>query len=253
MFSIFNKPVACPTGSLLLTDMHAHVLPGIDDGAATVEESLGLIDGMISMGYQQLIATPHIMADLYPNTPDTIHQAYTRLKTEMDRRGYTTPLSYAAEYLIDEKFPEKIEAGLLTFNGNHVLIETMFAVCPPNIEEVLFSLQAHGYQPVFAHPERYHYMDESLKSLEPFQKHNCLMQPNWLSFAGYYGEREKKIAHKLLDAQLINFLGTDMHHVRHLRALKHLKVKPAVLRQLEAIDFANRQLQVKEPEQTPEV
>ncbi|HET8573297.1 MAG TPA: CpsB/CapC family capsule biosynthesis tyrosine phosphatase [Edaphocola sp.] len=252
MFSIFNKPVSCPTGSLLLTDMHAHILPGIDDGAATVEEALVLVDGLISLGYQQLIATPHIMGDLYPNTPETIHQAYSLLKAEMDKRHYTIPLSYAAEYLIDEQFPEKIEAGLLTFNGNHVLVETMFAVCPPNIEEVLFSLQAHGYQPVFAHPERYHYMDESLKGLEPFQKHHCLFQPNWLSFAGYYGKREKMIAQKLLEAHLVNFLGTDMHHTRHLSALKHLKVKPVILRQLEAIDFGNRQLQA-EREGTPEV
>lgn len=244
MFSILNKSVSCPVGSLLLSDMHAHILPGIDDGAATIEDALTLIDGMIDLGYQQLIATPHIMSDLYPNTPDTIHQAYSRLKAEMDRRQYTIPISYAAEYLIDAQFPDKIEAGLLTFNGNYVLIETMFAVCPPNIEDVLFSLQAHGYQPVFAHPERYHYMEESLKDLEPFLKHNCLMQPNWLSFAGYYGEREKKIANKLLDAQLISFLGTDMHHTRHLKTLKHLKVKPATLKKLEAIDFLNRKLEV---------
>lgn len=242
MFTIINKPTFLPIAPLLKVDMHSHILPGIDDGAATVEDSLTLIKGMIKMGYEGLIATPHTMSDLYPNTPQSIHSAFEKLQKEMKRHGINIPISYASEYLIDEHFPQKIQEGLLSFGYNLVLIETMFSLLPPNIEDVLFSLRTNRYKPVFAHPERYHYMDDDLKQLKPFQKHGCYIQPNILSFTGYYGSREKHLAHKLLDAGIIDFLGSDIHHIRHLNVISKLTVRRKVAKKLEEIAYKNREL-----------
>lgn len=244
MFTILNKKSTFPIASILKTDMHSHILPGIDDGSPDVSTSLKLIDGMIALGYEKLICTPHIMSDLYPNTPETIQHAYGELQTALKEKGYTIPISYAAEYLIDEYFEEKINQGLLCVYEKFVLVETMFTVLPPNIEQILFLLKTQGYQPILAHPERYHFMDKTLSALAVFEKHGCYLQPNILSFAGYYGTREQELALKLLEAGKIHFLGSDLHHVRHLNALKHFRLKSKTIQKLEAIPYLNSNLEV---------
>lgn len=243
MFSIFNKKVDFKIGEVLQVDMHSHILPGIDDGAADVEASMLLIDGLIALGYKKLIATPHIISDIHPNTRETIEAAYQSLKAELDKRNYTIPIGYGAEYMLDENFLTLVEAGnLLTIHDNIVLIETMFMDSPPNLEHILFQLQTHGYTPLLAHPERYHYVDKSLSRLVPFQDRNCLLQSNALSFTGYYGKREQEVAFKLLDAGLIDFIGSDMHHSRHLRNMQNFVVPAKVARQLEGVNYKNLEL-----------
>lgn len=243
MFSIFNKKESFRIGEILQVDMHSHILPGIDDGAPDVETSLRLIDGLIAMGYKKLIATPHIMSDIHPNTPETIEAAKKLLQTELDKKGYTIPVSYAAEYMLDENFLSLLKAGnLLTFGNYIILVETMFLDLPPNLEDILFQLQTHGYQPLLAHPERYHYVDRNLTGLNPFRDRNCLLQCNALSFTGYYGKREQEIAFRLLDAGLIDFIGSDMHHDRHLEHLQHFTVSSKVARQLESLNYKNLEL-----------
>lgn len=243
MFSIFNKKENFKIGEILQADMHSHILPGIDDGAQDVEASLVLIDGLIALGYKRLIATPHIISDIHPNTKETIEASYQVLKAELDKRNYSIPVSYAAEYMLDEEFLNLVEAGnLLTIHDNIVLIETMFMDTPPNLENILFQLQTHGYTPLLAHPERYHYVDKTLARLTPFQDRNCLLQSNALSFTGYYGKREQEIAFKLLDAGLINFIGSDMHHTRHLKNMQNFVVPAKVARQLEAVNYKNLNL-----------
>lgn len=243
MFSIFSKNVNFKIGEILKADMHSHILPGIDDGAADVEASLELIDGLIALGYKKLVATPHIISDIHPNNRETIDAAYQLLKAELEKRNYNIPISYAAEYMLDENFLSLLEAGnLLTIYENIVLVETMFMDTPPNLEHILFEMQTNGYTPLLAHPERYHYLDKSLARLETFRDRNCLFQSNALSFTGYYGKREQEIAFKLLDAKLIDFIGSDMHHTRHLRSMQNFVVPSKVAKQLEAINYKNFEL-----------
>lgn len=244
MFSIFNKKTSFAIGEILKTDMHSHILPGIDDGAQTVEDSIVLIDGLIQLGYTKLIATPHVISDIHPNTPDSIESACQLLQAELNEKGgYTIPISFAAEYMLDENFPALVEAGkLLTMGNNIVLVETMFMDTPPNLENILFQLQTHGYQPLLAHPERYHYVDKSFSRLDPFLDRHCLMQCNALSFIGYYGKREQEIALRMLDAKMVDYIGSDMHHPRHLKNMQHFTVPSKVATQLEAIEFKNQQL-----------
>jgi len=118
----------------------------------------------------------------------------------------------------------------------------MFRDMPSNLTQVLFTLETKGYQPVLAHPERYHYLDKKLHALEPFKERDCLFQLNILSLAGYYGPKEKEMAEALLEAGMIDLLGTDLHHSRHLAHLQNFKVSKKVARQLEEINFKNKGL-----------
>lgn len=242
MFTFLHKKSYFSIAPLLKVDMHSHLIPGIDDGAPDIKTSLSLLDGMINLGYERLIFTPHIMGDLYPNTPETISKAFNRLTKAMKENGYAIPVSYAAEYLIDELFEKKIETELLCLFDRYLLIETMFSLMPPNIEQILFLLKANNYKPILAHPERYHFMGLSFDALSVFEKHGCYMQPNILSFAGYYGNHEQKLAERLLDMGKVDFLGTDIHHHRHLESIRNLKVRSRVYKKLEEISFLNLSL-----------
>lgn len=218
-------------------------LPGIDDGAKDVEASLLLIDGLIKLGYKELIATPHILQDYYPNTPQTIQKAFDQLQTEMDKRGYDIKIGFAAEYMLDDHFLNILENDeLLSFGDHYVLVETMFQMKPPNLEDMIFQIQLKEYQPILAHPERYHYIDKSLTQLESLKDRNCLFQVNLLSFMGYYGKREQEIANRLLDAGMVDFIGTDMHHSKHLKNSQNFSVSRKIAKKLEQIEYKNHGL-----------
>src|SRR5690606_38588595 len=236
MFSIFNKKVSFRVGELLQADMHSHILPGIDDGAPDVESSLELVRGLLALGYKKLIATPHIISDIHPNTPETIRAAYDQLEAALKANQIDVPVSYAAEYMLDENFLQLVsENKLLCIHDQIVLIETMFMDSPPNLEHILFQMQTHGYQPLLAHPERYHYLDKNFARLDPFRDRNCLLQCNALSFVGYYGKREQEMALRMLDAGIIDYIGSDMHHNRHLKNMQLFTVPAKVAKQLEAL------------------
>lgn len=240
MFSFFSKRSALPVGELLTADMHAHLIPGIDDGAPDLEISLKLIEGLMQAGYQKLIATPHIMSDLYPNTPEKIAAAFGPLKQELEKRSWKVSLEYAAEYLVDEHFESLVEEGkLLTFGNSYVLIETMFMASPPNLETIIFNMQTKGYRPVLAHPERYKYITEKFSRLERLRDMGSLLQVNLLSLAGYYGKTEKQTAQKMLAEGWVDFLGTDTHHERHLLNVQKFTVDRKTQKYLENTSFLN--------------
>ena len=243
MFSIFNPQTSIEVGKLLHVDMHSHILPGIDDGAKDVDASLFLIDGLIALGFKELIATPHILQDYYPNNPKTIQNAYDLLRAELDKRGYDIKIRFAAEYMLDDHFLNLLEKDeILSFGDRYVLVETMFQMKPPNLDDMMFQIQLKDYQPILAHPERYHYLDKSLTQLETLKDRNCLFQVNLLSFMGYYGKREQEIANRLLDANMVDFIGTDMHHPKHLQNSQNFSVPRKIAKKLEQIDFKNHGL-----------
>ena len=223
-------------------DMHAHWLPGLDDGAKTMDDSLEMIEAMVHMGYRKLIATPHIMADLYRNTPQIIDERLAEVKAACIRENIPVVLEAAAEYLIDDGFEEHLrQYGALRIAERHILVEFGFFQPPPNIEAIFFRLQADRLRPILAHPERYTYYHQQVERLRAFADRGVLLQLNLLSLSGTYGERVRRAAGKLLDDKLITFLGTDAHHIDHVHKLTTLLTQPAVA-PLNATTFANHQL-----------
>lgn len=203
--------------------MHSHLLPGIDDGAPTVAESVALIRRMKEMGFSALYTTPHVMADLYPNTPEIINNKLTEVRTALKTEGIAMKIGAAAEYLMDEAFADKIKTGkLLTLPGNRVLVEMSFVSPPPSLHQYIFQLQTKGYRVILAHPERYLFYRDDWKSYESLKDRGVEFQLNWLSLIGYYGKPCKDLAIELLKKGWVNYLGTDLHHQRHADNLTSL-------------------------------
>lgn len=203
------------------TDMHSHLLPGIDDGAPDLEASLQLIRGMEALGYRKLITTPHILWDMYKNTPDTIRRALDTVQEALVKENISVELAAAAEYYIDDHVEGLLnrKERLLTLSDNMVLVEFSMVHPPMGVKETLFEMQMQGYQPVIAHPERYSYLVRNKEFYDELKEAGCLFQLNILSLSGGYGRTVTELAQYLLKNQFYSFVGTDLHHSRHLDAL----------------------------------
>ena len=225
MFNFFKKARHNRTVDLsaLKTDMHSHLITGIDDGAKTVEDSIALVQGLHELGYSKLVTTPHIMSEIYPNTKEIINTGLDRLKNDTAALTPNVQLAAAAEYYLDEVFDSQLQEDrpLLTISGNMVLVEFSFVSCPLNVNDKIFQMQVKGYQPVLAHPERYLYFARSRSQFDEFRGMGCLYQVNLLSLAGYYGKLSLELAQYLVTKGYVDFLGTDMHHLRHLDTLRN--------------------------------
>lgn len=232
IFSIFTRKKQLPFPfQELKVDMHSHLVPGIDDGAVSEEDSTRLIEGLFSLGYEKLITSPHVMQDLYPNTPETITNGLLPLQ---ERFG-SGKLQTAAEYLLDDFISDFLEEDgqLLTVKDDMVLIEFSFVSPPMGMRELLFQLQMKGYQIILAHPERYGYYHHKFGQYEELAGNGCYLQCNLLSFTGYYGEEVRKVAEQMADRGMVDFLGTDLHHDRHLENLQQMTLTPALAKILE--------------------
>ncbi|HEY0679344.1 MAG TPA: CpsB/CapC family capsule biosynthesis tyrosine phosphatase, partial [Chitinophagaceae bacterium] len=209
----------------------SHLLPGIDDGATDAADSMELMRGLQDLGFRKFITTPHIMSGLYPNTPQTIQFAFENLKVYA---GSAIPLTPAAEYFLDEGFDELREKDqpLLCIHDKTVLIEFSFADTPLNFKERIFELQLKGYQPLLAHPERYLYFGSNRTAYDELRHAGCQFACNLLSFTGYYGKGPVELANYLLKKEYIDYLGTDLHHYRHLDALRKAQAVMPVVQKL---------------------
>ena len=223
MFNFFKKKkenLNTPDYSSIAVDMHSHVLPGIDDGAQNPQESIYLVRKMIDLGIKKIIATPHIMADYYKNTPETINCALALLKEELVKENIDIPVEAAAEHYFDETFESRVNDGrLMTMGGNYALFELSFVGQPPNVLAVIQRMIELGYKPILAHPERYSYID--VEQLRGLREWGCSLQLNTISLTGYYGKETKRTAEYLVDNDLVDFMSSDMHHPKHAEALKN--------------------------------
>lgn len=224
MFGLFKKKEekrgTRPPGinyEAIAVDMHSHVLPGIDDGAQNVDESLFLIGKMMDAGIKKIIATPHVMIDFYRNTPETINGALETLRTELKNRGIGIEVQAAAEHYFDETFEKRVDdKKLMTMGDNYVLYEYPFINMPQNAFDVLQKLTKGGYKPILAHPERYGYM--TIEEMANLRSWGGNIQLNTISLTGYYGKSIKQKAEAMVDAGIVDFISSDMHHPKHAAA-----------------------------------
>jgi len=223
MFSIFNRRSSNKIDlSEIATDMHSHLIPAVDDGSDNVESSVILIKGLIELGYNRIVTTPHIISDMYKNDPETIGAGHRILQEGVQHHQLDITTRAAAEYYMDEYFESLVnsDAPLLTLKDKMVLVEISFSSAPLNFKEMLFALQMKGYQPVLAHPERYLYLAGEKMLYDDLKDMGVLFQMNILSLANYYGKTAAELAHYLIKKGYIDMIGTDMHHYRHLEVLR---------------------------------
>lgn len=223
--------------------MHSHLIPGVDDGAPDLGVSVNLIRDMQELGFESIVTTPHIMSDLYPNTPEIILDGLEQVREALKQEGIDMPIQAAAEYLLDEGFAPKLAEGkLLTLKDRYVLVEMSFIAATPNLDQLLFSMQTKGYRPIMAHPERYGYFRGDLKRYQRLKDQGCLLQMNLLSLLGYYGKDVKQVALKLIKAGLYDLAGTDLHHERHSMALNALLSDPRAGKVLKEYNWKNAEI-----------
>ncbi|GAB2642786.1 capsular polysaccharide biosynthesis protein [Emticicia sediminis] len=241
MLTFFRKSPKLTFAEMLKVDMHSHLIPGIDDGSPDLETSINFLINLSELGYEKVITTPHIMTDLYPNDSTIIRNGLVQLKEELKKRNIKIEVEAAAEYFLDSHFERLIiENDILYFGPKkYVLFEMSFISPSPNFEETIFNLLTKGYTPILAHPERYNYWQENNKIFPYIRELGCLMQVNIPSLLGYYGKPIKNLAYSLIKAGLIDFLGTDMHHDRHLKLLNDGKYDSDINKALDKYPFKN--------------
>lgn len=210
-------------------DIHSHFIPGIDDGAPTLEASIDLILAMKELGYRKVITTPHVMADGYRNTPEIILGGLEKVRRELAARGIDIEIDAAAEYYLDHELEKRVkDRTVLTFGQNMVLFELPFISEPAVLLSVIFEMQTAGYRPVLAHPERYQFWHTDLTKYENLKDRGVLFQLNTIALMGAYGPGVKKIAERIVDMGWYELTGSDCHSMNHIEALKATLTEPCL-------------------------
>lgn len=231
--------------SFVGVDMHSHIIPGIDDGPKTIEESIVLVEAMKAMGFKSLITTPHIRSDHYPNTTETINKGLNELQAALKEKNIHFPIKAAAEYFVDSSFVELLgKEPLLTVFDKHILIEFSFVFEPTKLFEIIFKIQTAGYVPIIAHAERYTYYHASIETLKQLRERGCLLQLNLISLSGYYSRKVKYAAEVLLKNKLYDFCGSDIHHIKHVETMQKLLRSSESIQILHKYPFLNSRIPV---------
>jgi protein-tyrosine phosphatase len=221
-------------------DIHSHLLPNIDDGARTIEDTLRLTKALQSFGVNQFITTPHIIQHVWENTHENIITNKEATVLQLEKNNIGVPFKAAAEYLMDDGFVRLFQSGeLLTLKDNYVLVEMSYINAPIQLYSILFDLQVAGYIPVLAHPERYLFYHHNFNEYVKLKRAGCLFQLNLLSVVGYYGSEITKTANQLLAKGMYDYVGSDVHHDNHIASFEQ-KVKTKDLTPLKEA-FANNQ------------
>lgn len=239
--SIFSSPSKeIPT---ITTDLHSHLIPGIDDGAKEMDESIEMIESFVAQGYTKLVTTPHIMSHRYPNTRAILEDGLFKLKAELKLRKIDIEVEVASEYYLDDTVMALVEQGdIMTFGKNYMLFEMSYVQPLHHLDEMLFEIKVAGYTPVLAHPERYVYMHDDFGKYERLKEKGVLFQVNIPSLGGYYSKPIQNVAKKIAQAGMIDFVGSDAHKIRHLHALQQVKAQKAYAKIFENNTILNNTL-----------
>jgi protein-tyrosine phosphatase len=209
----------------LTTDLHSHLLAGLDDGVKSLEEAEEIILQFQRLGYSKLITTPHVSQDQFRNTTEGILNKLDVLTAYLREKHIPMTVEAAAEYYLDEHLVSMVQTNqrLLTFGANYLLFETNFLNEPYFLKEFIFSAATKGYKPVLAHPERYLYLQNNLEKIEDLIGRGVLLQMNLNSIIGYYSKPVQLAAQKLIDNGWVNFLGSDCHHLQHVQLIEEIR------------------------------
>ncbi|MCX8112042.1 MAG: histidinol-phosphatase [Bacteroidia bacterium] len=229
-FSKASTPINL--GAELVVELHNHVLPGVDDGAQTMQEALQMMFFWAEMGYQKVIATPH--QNTFMNASEIqLDAAEHRLRAQLQEQEIPIFLTAAAEYLVEPELQGRLPS-LRTFGPKrYVLIELGFWASPVGWESLMFQLYQIGYTPVLAHPERYTFADR--QTLKSWYERGYFLQVNLLSLARAYGKEAQQKAEYLLEKGWVHFLGSDMHHSGQIALVRQALAHRLVRRQISSL------------------
>jgi protein-tyrosine phosphatase len=230
LFSFLKKQALAPLDlSLIEVDMHSHLIPGIDDGSKSMDETIAMLAKFEHLGYRKVITTPHIMSEVYNNTPKTILEGLNQVRAELKNHGLKIQIDAAAEYYFDDYLVELVKKReVMTFGDDYVLVEFSFHTPPLYDDSLFFEMQMARYKPVLAHFERYPYFHGSTEKAREYREKGALIQVNINSLTGNYGPEVRKQAEKLIDQNLVDFIGSDCHRMQHLVTMEENLNKPYI-------------------------
>ena len=204
-----------------MIDLHCHLLPGLDDGPAMLDDALALCRLAVANGITRAVATPHITPGRYENTLDSITVAHRQFLIEMEKAGIELELGFAAEVRLDSMVPGLLRAGQLPFLGEYdnkpvLLIEFPHTHIPPGSAEFIGWLFKEGIQPIIAHPERNRDVMRDFSKITPYVEVGCLFQVTAPSLTGLFGVLPRKRGIQMLRQGWVTILASDAHNL-HLR------------------------------------
>ena len=225
------------------TDIHSHILPGVDDGINNYADAVETLQWLKSDGVGRIFLTPHIMSDFSKNTSFFLTERFDIFMKTMKNEGVTDipEVKLCAEYMLEADFVKQKKGGLLTFADRHVLVETSYMTPPLGFVIILENLLEHDYSPILAHPERYHYMD--MKDYTMLKNQGIKLQLNFIALTGAYGSFIREKAERLLMEGYYNFTGSDIHHLtRHKDAYNIRKLTEKQILKLQPLFLNNQSL-----------
>lgn len=221
-----------------MTDVHTHLLPGVDDGFEKQEEALKMLTYMSEIGIRRVFLTPHISDEQLDNTSETLSLRFEQFK-RMAPSGIE--LHLAAEYMLDTGFRSRVATGLLSLPGGRALVETSYLAAPLDLFNLLYDLSLEGYTPVIAHPERYLYMSDVDSYL--LKSKGYKFQLNLFSLCGFYGTKVRKKAETLLKQGFYSYVGSDCHDMEtYKKGLRYLFLSRLQLEKLSRLVDNNNSL-----------
>jgi tyrosine-protein phosphatase YwqE len=227
MFSLFSNKKKSITNVFPsnFVDIHSHLLPNLDDGSKSLNESVLMIKRMMGYGIHKFICTPHVMEGVWENSSYTIKNKLYILKEHLKSENINDiQISAAAEYMLDNNFMKLLEEkDILTLKDSYILVEMPFINAPINLYELIFDIQMAGYKPVLAHPERYLFLHQKYSEYDKLKNAGCLFQLNLLSLSNFYGKEVNSNAVKLLKEGFIDFVGSDTHNDFHLEYMEKMQ------------------------------
>lgn len=207
--------------SVLHTDIHSHLIPGIDDGSPDMDTSLALLKELEMLGYKKIITTPHVKTEYFQNDVTKLDDLCERLRRAARFEGIKLDIEVGAEHLLDEGVNQRIKNGQFkTFGDNYLLVELPFMFPPFGLDGYIFELQLAGYKLILAHPERYLYWLNNFNQFIRLKDSGVLFQVNIISLGNYYGKDVYNLAKKLIDNNMVELLGTDTHFAKHIEAVR---------------------------------
>ncbi len=214
MFFFKKKYRLLDTGVFLnKTDIHSHLLPGVDDGSPNMVTTSELLDFMENtIGFRSIWFTPHVMEELMKNTPEILTEKFNEVR-EVYKGNMI--LNLASEYMLDSSFIKRLPRDILRLGKKHILIETSYMAPPNDMKSIIENIIDNGYIPLLAHPERYRYMNKN--SYQYWIDSGCKLQLNFMSLSGYYGEGPKLASEYLLSERKYDNVGSDLHHLKYYK------------------------------------
>lgn len=209
-----------------MTDVHSHILFGIDDGSRTISESVELLKKLKSVGFNNVILTPHFILDsTYNSNYESNIKIYNELKERLISENIDINIYLGNEIFIDKNVPTLLEKNIITsLNGTkYVLVEFPMHNKLLNIEDILYEIRSKGYEVVIAHPERYDAFKEDYSIVDTLREDGFLFQSNYSSILGYYGKDSIKLLKYMLKRHYIDFLGTDIHRIEKTYVIDNFK------------------------------